>query len=160
MQKITACLWFDDRAEEAAKFYTSIFKNSKIKGITHYGKAGAKASGRPEGTVMTVLFELDGQEFLALNGGPHFKFSPAVSFIANCKNQKEIDELWRKLSAGGTPSVCGWLTDKFGVSWQINPANMSKMMLNKDPRKSERVMAAVLKMKKIDLKTLQKAYGE
>ena len=159
MQKITACLWFDDKAEEAAKFYTSIFKNSKIKGTTRYGKAGAKASGRPQGTVMTVLFELDGQEFLGLNGGPHFKFSPAISFIANCKNQAEIDKLWRKLSAGGEPGQCGWLTDKFGVSWQVVPANLGKMLLAKDSKKPERVMEAVLQMKKIDLKKLQKAYA-
>jgi predicted 3-demethylubiquinone-9 3-methyltransferase (glyoxalase superfamily) len=159
MQKITACLWFDDKAEQAVKFYASIFKNSKIKGTTRYGKAGAKASGRPEGSVMTILFELDRQEFLALNGGPHFKFSPAISFIANCKNQKEIDGLWRKLSAGAGPGQCGWLTDKFGVSWQIVPANMGKMMLAKDTAKSERVMEAVLRMKKLDLKTLEKAYA-
>jgi len=158
MQKITACLWFDNKAEEAAKFYTSIFKKSKIKGTTRYGKAGAKASGRPEGTVMTVLFELDGQEFLGLNGGPHFKFSPAISFIANCKDQAEIDTLWRKLSAGGEPGQCGWLTDKFGVSWQIVPANFAKMLLAKDSKKPERVMEAVLQMKKIDLKKVQKAY--
>src|SRR5262245_49130807 len=151
MQKITACLWFDDRAEEAAKFYTSIFKNSKIKNTTRYGKAGAKVSGRAEGTVMTVLFELDGQEFLGLNGGPHFKFSPAISFIANCKSQQEIDELWQKLSAGGEPGQCGWLTDKFGVSWQIVPANIGEMMLNRENGKSEQVMAAILGMKKIDL---------
>ena len=158
MQKITPCLWFDNKAKEAVKFYTSILKNSKIKGTTRYGNAAAKASGRPKGSVMTILFELSGQEFLALNGGPQFKFSPAISFIANCKDQKEIDLLWRKLSAGGKPGPCGWLTDKFGVSWQIVPADLGKMMLDKDSRQSERVMGAMLPMKKLDLKTLQKAY--
>jgi len=144
MQKFTPCLWFDDNAEEAVKFYTSIFRNSKIKAVTHYGEAGAAASGRPKGSVLTVLFQLDGQEFLALNGGPHFKFSPAISFIANCGTQKEIDELWKKLSEGGETEQCGWLRDKFGVSWQIVPADIGKMMQDKDAEKTDRVMRAIL----------------
>jgi len=159
MQKITPCLWFNDNAEEAVKFYTSIFKNSKTKGIARYGEAGAKASGRPQGSVMTVSFELDGQEFLALNGGPHFKFSPAISFIANAKTQQEIDELWAKLSAGGTPGQCGWLTDKFGVSWQIVPILVGEMMLDKDNQKTDRVMEAILRMNKLGLEELEEAYG-
>jgi predicted 3-demethylubiquinone-9 3-methyltransferase (glyoxalase superfamily) len=152
MQKFTPCFWFDDNAEEAVKFYTSIFRNSKIKAVTHYGEAGAAASGRPKGSVLTVLFQLDGQEFLALNGGPHFKFSPAISFIANCGTQKEIDELWKKLSEGGETEQCGWLRDKFGVSWQIVPADIGKMMQDKDAEKTDRVMRAILQMSKIEIK--------
>ena len=158
MQKITPCLWFDDNAEEAVKFYVSVFKNSRVGSMTRYGEAGAKASGRPKGTVMTVIFQLDGQEFMALNGGPHFTFSPAISLIVNCKTQKEIDALWEKLSEGGEEVQCGWLTDKYGVSWQIVPTVLGKMMQDKDPKKSERVMAALLKMKKLDIKTLKRAY--
>ncbi len=160
MQKITPCLWFDDNAEEAVKFYTAIFRNSKIKTVTRYGKAGAQASGRPKGTVMTLLFQLDGQEFLALNGGPHFKFSPAVSFIANCKKQKELNALWKKLSAGGKEGHCGWLTDKYGVSWQIVPADIGEMMKTKDAGQAERVMRAILQMKRLNIKTLKKAYQQ
>ena len=157
MQKITPMLWFDSEAEEAARFYTSIFDDSKIETITHYGDAGAQASGRPKGSVMTVEFEIEGQKFVGLNGGPQFKFSEAVSFVVNCKSQKEIDELWAKLTAGGgQPSVCGWLKDKFGLSWQIVPAKMGELMEG-DARKSERVMAALMKMGKIDLETLEKA---
>lgn len=158
MQKFTPCLWFDDNAEEAVKFYTSIFRNSKIKAVTHYGEAGAAASGRPKGSVLTVLFQLDGQEFLALNGGLHFKFSPAISFIANCGTQKEIDELWKKLSEGGETEQCGWLRDKFGVSWQIVPADIGKMMQDKDAEKTDRVMRAILQMSKIEIKKLKEAY--
>lgn len=158
MQRITACLWFDDNAEEAATFYTSIFRNSKIKTVTHYGEAGSKASGRPVGSVMTVAFQLDGQAFLALNGGPHFTFSPAISFIANCKTQREIDELWNKLSVGGTIEQCGWLKDKFGVSWQIVPASIGKMMQDTADGRADRVMGAILDMKKIDMDTLTRAY--
>jgi len=158
MQKFTPSLWFDDNAEEAVKFYTSIFRNSKIKAVTHYGEAGAAASGRPKGSVLTVLFQLDGQEFHALNGGPHFKFSPAISFIANCGTQKEIDELWKKLSEGGETEQCGWLRDKFGVSWQIVPADIGKMMQDKDAEKTDRVMRAILQMSKIEIKKLKEAY--
>lgn len=162
MQTITPCLWFEDKAEEAANLYVSIFfamgRTSKIKSITRYGEAGAKASGRLKGSAMTVAFELDGQEFLALNGGPMFKFSPAVSFIVNCKTQQEVDELWEKLSAGGEEQPCGWLKDMYGLSWQIVPTALGEMMQDKDGRKSERVMQAVLQMKKIDIGRLQQAY--
>jgi predicted 3-demethylubiquinone-9 3-methyltransferase (glyoxalase superfamily) len=160
MQRITPCLWFDDNAEEAAKFYVSIFPNSRIGTVTRYGDAGAKASGRPKGTVMTVTFRLDGQEFMALNGGPVFSFSPAISFIVNCKTQKELDRFWNKLSAGGKEVECGWLTDKYGVSWQIVPAVLGKMMQNKDAKKTERVMSALLQMKKLDIAALQQAYRQ
>src|SRR5262245_21924173 len=147
MQRIVPCLWFDDRAEEAANFYVSIFKGSKVKTVTRYGPSGSTASGRPEGTVMTVAFVLEGQEFLALNGGPVFQFSPAISLIVNCRSQRELDAIWEKLSEGGDPDAqqCGWLKDKYGVSWQIVPASIGKMMQGKDPKKSERVMKAVLK---------------
>jgi predicted 3-demethylubiquinone-9 3-methyltransferase (glyoxalase superfamily) len=159
MNPVTPCLWFDGNAEEAAKFYTSIFKNSKIKSITTYGKAGAEASGQPEGTVMTVAFQLDGQDFLALNGGPEFKFSPAISFIANCDTQQELDDLWEKLSAGGEKGPCGWLTDPFGVSWQIVPRILGEMLQGKDVEKSEQVMKALMQMRKIDIETLKQAYA-
>jgi len=160
MQKITPFLWFDDKAEEAVKFYTSIFKNSKILGMTRYGDEGAKAAGRPKGSVMTVAFKLEGQEFTALNGGPVFTFSPAISFVVNCKTQKEVDELWEKLSEGGEKDQCGWLKDMYGVSWQIVPIVLGKMLQDKDPKKSKRVMEAMLKMDKIDIKTLKKAYEQ
>jgi len=160
MQKITPFLWFDDQAEEAVNFYTSIFKNSKILGMTRYGDEGAKAAGRPKGSVMTVAFKLEGQEFTALNGGPVFTFSPAISFVVNCKTQKEVDELWEKLSEGGEKDQCGWLKDKYGVSWQIVPIVLGKMLQDKDPKKSKRVMEAMLKMDKIDIKTLKKAYEQ
>ncbi len=160
MQRITPCLWFNDNAEEAAKFYVSIFPNSRMGTITRYGEAGAKASGRPKGTVMTVTFRLDGQEFMGLNGGPVFSFSPAISFVVNCKTQKELDRFWNKLSAGGQEVECGWLTDKYGVSWQIVPAALGKMMKDKDVRKTERVMSALLQMKKLDIDTLQRAYRQ
>jgi predicted 3-demethylubiquinone-9 3-methyltransferase (glyoxalase superfamily) len=158
MQKITPMLWFDNQAEEAARFYTSIFKNSKVKTITRYGDAGAKASGRPKGSVMTVDFEIEGQEFVGLNGGPIFKFSEAISFVVNCETQKEIDELWAKLTAGGgQPGPCGWLKDKFGLSWQVVPTVLSELMQDKDPKKAERAMAAMLKMTKLDIKALEQA---
>jgi predicted 3-demethylubiquinone-9 3-methyltransferase (glyoxalase superfamily) len=160
MQKITPFLWFDNQAEEAVKFYTSIFKNSKIKSVTRYGEAGAEVSGRPKGTVMTVTFELEGQEFIALNGGPHFTFSPAISFIVNCEKQEEVDELWEKLSEGGEKEQCGWLKDKYGVSWQIVPTVLGGMLQDKDPNKSEKVMEALLQMGKIDIKTLKQAYEQ
>ena len=159
MEKLTTCLWFDNNAEEAAKFYTSIFKNSEITGITYYGHAGSKASGKPEGTVMTVTFQLDGQEFIALNSGPVFKFSEAVSFIVNCQTQEEINYYWEKLSDGGDEKArqCGWLKYKFGLSWQIVPSVLGEMLQDKDAEKSERVMSALMKMKKLDIKTLQQA---
>jgi predicted 3-demethylubiquinone-9 3-methyltransferase (glyoxalase superfamily) len=160
MQKITPCLWFNDKAEEAVSFYTSILKNSKIETITRYGDAGAEASGRPKGTVMTVSFELDGQKFMALNGGPHFTFSPAISFMANCKTQEELDELWKKLSEGGATEQCGWLRDKYGVSWQIVPTVIEEMLQDKDPETAERVMKAILQMEKIDIETLKQAYRQ
>lgn len=159
MKTFTPCLWFDGQAEAAAEFYTSIFKNAKITGISRYGKAGAQASGRPEGSVMTVAFQLDGQDFLALNGGPEFKFSPAISFIANCDTQQELDDLWEKLSEGGEKGPCGWLTDPFGVSWQIVPRILSEMTQDEDGAKSERVMKALMQMGKIDIATLEHAYG-
>jgi len=157
-QKITPFLWFDDNAEEAVKFYVSIFKNSKIGRMTRYGEEGAKVSGRPEGTVMTIAFQLEGQTFAALNGGPHFKFTEAISLVVNCKTQKEVDELWEKLSEGGEEGQCGWLKDKFGLSWQIVPTVLSKMLQDKDPKKSERVMQALIQMRKFDIKRLKQAY--
>ena len=157
MQKIHPMLWFDSQAEEAARFYTSTFKNSKIKTIARYGDAGAKASGQPKGSVMTVAFEIDGEEFVALNGGPQFRFSEAISLVVNCRSQEEIDELWSKLTAGGgEPGPCGWLKDKFGLSWQIVPAKMDDLMKG-DPAKSERVMAALMQMHKIDVAALERA---
>jgi predicted 3-demethylubiquinone-9 3-methyltransferase (glyoxalase superfamily) len=158
MQKINPCLWFDDKAEEAAKFYVSIFKNSKLGNITRYGEAGAEVSGRPTGSVMTVTFEIEGQEFVALNGGPHFKFSEAISFMVKCETQKEIDEMWEKLSQGGKEGQCGWLTDKYGLSWQIVSPVWDEMLRDKDVKKSERVMKAILQMSKPDIKTLKQAY--
>jgi len=162
MQKITPFLWFDGKAEEAANFYTSVFKNSKIVSIARYGDEAAKASGMPKGTAMTVAFELDGQKFVALNGGPHFKFTEAVSFVVNCKTQDEVDHYWEKLSAGGDEKAqqCGWLKDKYGLSWQIVPTVMVEMLQDKDPKKSGRVMQALLKMKKLDIKTLKQAYEQ
>jgi predicted 3-demethylubiquinone-9 3-methyltransferase (glyoxalase superfamily) len=154
MQKITPFLWFDGKAEEAANFYTSIFKNSKIGDIRRYGEAGPG----PAGTVMSASFELDGQEFIALNGGPQFTFSPAISFFVNCKTQEEVDELWEKLSAGGEKIQCGWLKDKYGLSWQIIPDALGKMLSDPDPQKSQRVMKAMMQMKKIDIKGLKQAY--
>jgi predicted 3-demethylubiquinone-9 3-methyltransferase (glyoxalase superfamily) len=159
IQKITPHLWFEDNAEEAAKFYTSIFKNSRVIGITHYGESAAEVSGRPKGTVMTVTFELEGQQFIALNGGPIFKFSPAISFLVSCETQQEVDSLWEKLSEGGQEEQCGWLKDKFGVSWQIVPTILGEMIHDKDANKSERVIKAFLQMKKIDIQSLQKAYA-
>ena len=158
MQKINPCLWFDDKAEEAAKFYVSIFKNSKLGNITRYGEAGAEVSGRPKGSVMTATFEIEGQEFVALNGGPHFKFSEAISFMVKCETQKEIDEMWEKLSQGGEEGQCGWLKDKYGLSWQIVSPVWDEMLRDKDVKKSERVMKAILQMTKPDIKTLKQAY--
>ena len=160
MQKIAPCLWFDDKGEEAANFYVSIFNNSKVGRIAHYGEAGAEVSGRPKGTVMTVEFQIEGQEFLALNGGPIFKFTEAISFVVNCETQEEIDEMWEKLSKGGEKGQCGWLKDKYGLSWQIAPPLLGEMLQDKDPKKSERVMKAMLQMTKIDIKTLKQAYEQ
>ena len=160
MKKITPCLWFDNQAEEAVNFYVSIFKKSRIVSVARYGEAGAKASGRPEGTVMTVAFQIEGQEFLALNGGPQFKFTEAISFIVNCKTQKEIDEFWKKLSEGGEEGPCGWLKDRYGMSWQIVPTVLAEMLQDKDTRKSEKVMQAMLQMKKLDTKGLKQAYEQ
>jgi predicted 3-demethylubiquinone-9 3-methyltransferase (glyoxalase superfamily) len=157
MQKITTFLWFNDKAEEAANFYCGIFKNSSVSATTRYGAAAAKASGRPEGSIMTVAFRLDGQDFTALNGGPHFKFTEAISLVVNCETQAELDMFWEKLSAGGEPSHCGWLKDKYGLSWQIVPAMLSKMLSDADAAKSARVMQAVLWMKKLDITALQEA---
>jgi predicted 3-demethylubiquinone-9 3-methyltransferase (glyoxalase superfamily) len=160
VQKITPCLWFDNQAEEAANFYVSIFRNSKIGNITRYGEAGAKVSGRPKGSVMTVTFEIEGQEFVALNGGPHFTFSEAISFMVKCETQKEIDEMWDKLSQGGEKGQCGWLKDKYGLSWQIVSPVWDEMLRDKDVKKSERVMKAILQMTKPDIKTLKQAYEQ
>lgn len=160
MKGITPCLWFDNQAEEAARFYTTVFKNSRLGHITRYTESGAKVSGRPEGSVMTVEFELDGKKFLGLNGGPEFNFSEAVSFVVNCENQREIDEYWDKLSKGGSESVCGWLKDRFGVSWQITPTALPQMLRDEDPVKAEAVMTAMLGMKKINLGALERAYAE
>ena len=161
MQKITPHLWFEDNAEEAAKFYTSIFRNSKIIDITHYRESAAEVSGRPKGTVMTVRFEVEGQQFMALNGGPIFKFSPAISFVVSCETQEDIDNLWEKLSeGGGEVQQCGWLKDKYGISWQIVPTVLGEMMQDKETEKSERVIKALLQMKKIEIEGLRKAYEE
>jgi len=158
MQRITPFLWFDGRAEEAAKFYTSIFKNSKMGKIARYDEAAAKASGRPKGSVMTVEFRLAGQDFVALNGAPHFKFTEAVSFVVHCKTQREVDYFWEKLSAGGKEVQCGWLKDKFGLSWQIVPAELGRLLSDRDAAKSQRVMQALLQMVKLDIKRLKQAY--
>ena len=158
MHHITPCLWFDSQAEEAAKFYVSIFKHSKIGQITRYGEAGANVSGRPKGSVMTVTFEIEEQEFVALNGGPLFKFTEAVSFMVKCRTQKDIDEMWEKLSEGGEPGPCGWLKDKYGLSWQIVAPEWEEMMRDKDPKKTERVMKAILHMTKPDIEALKQAY--
>jgi predicted 3-demethylubiquinone-9 3-methyltransferase (glyoxalase superfamily) len=162
MQKISSCLWFDDQGEEAAKFYTSIFKDSKIGDVTRYGKEGYEIHGREEGTVMTVEFEIEGQKFLALNGGPIFKFNEAISFQVYCETQEEVDYYWEKLSEGGDEKAqqCGWLKDKYGVSWQIVPTILIKMLKDKDSEKSQRVMKAMLQMHKLDISTLKKAYDE
>jgi predicted 3-demethylubiquinone-9 3-methyltransferase (glyoxalase superfamily) len=161
-QKITPCLWFDSNAEDAVNFYISIFENSKIVNVARYGESGAEASGRPKGSVMTVIFQLDGQEFMALNGGPYFKFTEAISLIVNCKTQEEVDYFWEKLSEGGDEKaqMCGWLKDKYGLSWQIVPTVLGEMMQDKDPKKSDRVMKAILQMKTIDIQTLKKAYDQ
>lgn len=153
MQKITPFLWFDDKAEEAANFYVSIFKNSKIHSVSRYGEAGPG----PRGSVRTVDFDLDGQAFIALNGGPLFTFSPAISFLVDCKTQQEVDDLWDKLSAGGDQMQCAWLRDKYGVTWQIVPRVLRELIEDKDPVKSQRVVKAMMQMVKIDIEALQRA---
>ena len=162
VQKITPCLWFDNQAEEAAKFYVSLFENSAMGAVTRYRKEGFEVHGRPEGSVLTVSFRLEGQEFTALNGGPHFKFSEAISFVVRCETQTEVDRYWDKLGDGGDQRAqqCGWLKDKYGVSWQIVPAALFEMMSGTDRIKSERVMRAVLQMKKLDVAALRRAYEE
>ena len=156
MQKITPFLWFDGRAEEAANFYVSLFKNSRVLSVTRYGDAGPG----PKGTVMIATFQLDGQRFFALNGGPQFTFSPAISFLVNCETQEEVDELWEKLSEGGERNQCGWLKDKYGLSWQIVPSVLGELMQDKDAEKSKRVMKAMLQMDKLDIKRLTQAYDQ
>src|SRR5215472_9651132 len=155
MQKITPFLWFDDKAEEATHFYVSLFKNSKIDSVSRYGDAGPG----PKGKVMTVAFQLNGQQFTALNGGPLFKFTEAISLMVNCETQQEVDELWDKLSAGGEKSRCGWLKDKYGLSWQIIPTALGKLMSDPDREKAGRVMQAMMQMDKIDIKLLEQAYA-
>jgi predicted 3-demethylubiquinone-9 3-methyltransferase (glyoxalase superfamily) len=156
MQKITPFLWFDNQAEEAVNFYTSIFKNSKFGSITRYGEGGPGS----EGTVMTATFQLEGQEFIALNGGPQFKFTEAISFSVDCETQEEVDYYWERLSEGGEEQPCGWLKDKYGLSWQIIPSVLGEMLNDPDPAKSQRVMEAMLQMKKIDIETLRQAYEQ
>ena len=156
MQKIVPFLWFDGKAEEAMNFYVSIFKNAKVISVSHSGEAGPG----PKGTVMSATFQLDGQQFIALNGGPQFSFSPAISFFVNCETQEEVDELWEKLSAGGKKERCGWLKDKYGVSWQIIPTALGKLLSDPDPAKSKRVMMAMLQMQKIEIEGLMQAYGQ
>jgi len=156
MQKITPFLWFDTQAEEAAKFYASVFPNSKILKTARYGEAGPG----PKGSVMTVEFELAGQRMIALNGGPHFKFTEAISLSVDCKDQKEVDRYWTRLSQGGQESMCGWLKDRYGLSWQINPSILGKLLSDKDAKKAKRVMEAMLKMKKIDIAALNAAAKE
>lgn len=156
MQKITPFLWFDTQAEEAMNFYVSIFKNSKVLKVARYGDAGPG----PKGSVMTASFQLDGQNFVALNGGPHFKFTEAISFVINCKNQEEVDYYWEKLTEGGEESMCGWLKDKYGLSWQVVPTALEELFSLKDPAKVNKAMQAMLKMRKLDIKTLKQAAGE
>jgi predicted 3-demethylubiquinone-9 3-methyltransferase (glyoxalase superfamily) len=155
MQKITPFLWFNDNAEEAINFYVSVFKNSRILNTRRYGEAGPG----PKGSFMTGTFEIEGQQFMALNGGPHYSFTPAISLFVNCETEKEVDELWDKLLAGGQPQRCGWITDKFGLTWQIIPKQLGDMLGDPDPGKSQRVMKAMLQMVKIDLEKLKKAYN-
>jgi len=155
MQKITTCLWFDNNAEEAVNLYTSIFKNSKVLEVARYGEGGPG----PEGSVLTMRFQLDGVELMALNGGPAFKFTEAISLSVDCQSQEEVDDLWEKLTKGGSEDQCGWLKDKFGLSWQIVPRALPELLGDPDPEKSKRVMEAMFKMKKIDIKALQEAYA-
>jgi predicted 3-demethylubiquinone-9 3-methyltransferase (glyoxalase superfamily) len=156
-QRITPFLWFDTQAEEAANFYVSIFKNSRIKGVARYDGEAAQAAGRPKGSVMTVQLEFDGQDFVALNGGPLFKFTEAISFVVNCETQDEIDHFWKELSAGGQEVQCGWLKDRFGVSWQIVPSALPRLLSDLDRERSQRVMRAMLSMRKIEIDELERA---
>lgn len=158
MKKLTHCLWFDTEAEEAAKFYTSIFKDGKILGKNFYPNTGQETHGMPAGTVMTVPFEIGGQEYLALNGGPIFKHNESFSIMVNCENQEEIDYYWEKLSEGGEKSQCGWLKDRYGISWQITPTILGEMMMDRDPERVKRVMAAFMQMQKYDIAKLRQAY--
>jgi predicted 3-demethylubiquinone-9 3-methyltransferase (glyoxalase superfamily) len=156
-QRITPFLWFDHQAEEAAAFYVSIFDHSRITSVNRYDDEGSRAAGRLKGSVMTVAFELDGQQFTALNGGPHFKFTEAISLVVHCQTQEEVDHFWEKLSAGGQEVQCGWLKDRFGLSWQVVPKILPELLMNKDPQKAQRAMAAMLKMKKLDIAALKRA---
>jgi len=158
-QKITPCLWFDAQAEEAANFYVSIFKNSRIRTISRYGKEGFEIHGRKAGSVMTVEFDIEGQTFVALNGGPHFKFNEAVSFQVHCKTQEDVDYFWGKLTEGGEEGPCGWLKDKYGLSWQVVPTELLEMLMNPDTEKSQRVTKVFLQMKKFDIEKLRQAYA-
>ncbi len=160
MQKITPFLWFDDKAEEAVNFYASLFKNSRIVKMVRYGDEAAAASGRPKGSAMTIAFQLEGQDFTALNGGPHFKFTEAISLVVNCTTQAEVDTLWNALCAGGAESQCGWLKDKYGLSWQIVPTVVSEMLSSGDAAKAGRMMQALMQMKKLDIAALQRAYAQ
>jgi predicted 3-demethylubiquinone-9 3-methyltransferase (glyoxalase superfamily) len=156
MQTITPYLWFDGKAEEAMNFYVSVFKNSKVVRVTRYGDSGPG----PKGSVMSAIFQLNGQEFFALNGGPQFTFSPAISFFISCETQSEVDELWEKLSAGGAKNRCGWLTDKYGLTWQVVPTILNTLLQDKDPQKANRVMRAMMQMDKLDIAGLQRAYDQ
>ena len=157
LQRITPFLWFDSQAEEAANFYVSIFENARVREASRYDEAASTVSGRPKGSVMTVAFELDGQEFIALNGGPMFKFTEAISLVVNCETQAEVDHYWDKLTAGGQEVQCGWLKDQFGVSWQVVPTVLTELLQDKDPEKAKRVMAAMLQMKKLSIDGLKRA---
>jgi predicted 3-demethylubiquinone-9 3-methyltransferase (glyoxalase superfamily) len=158
MQKLYPCLWFDSQAQEAVDFYRGIFKSSNVSTITHYGASSAKASGQQEGSLMTIDFELNGQRYLALNGGSHFKFTPAISLVLHCETQDEIDHYWSQLGEGGSVMGCGWLTDKFGISWQIVPSMLDEVMRDKDPAKRDRFMAALVQMSKLEIAPLKQAY--
>ena len=160
MKTMTPCLWFDGQAEEAARFYVSIFADAKLGCVARYGEAAAQASGRPLGSVMTVMFTLEGRDFLALNGGPAYRFTPAISFMVGCETQAELDELWEQLSRGGELMDCGWLTDKYGVTWQIIPRALERMLQDPDAARVDRVMQALIRMKKLDLETLNQAYEQ
>lgn len=159
MQKISYCLWFDDQAEQAANFYVSVFKHGKIGNIARYTTEGFEYHGKPEGSVMTVEFELEGQKYVALNGGPQFTFNESISIVVNCESQGEIDHFWDKLSAGGEEGPCGWLKDKFGISWQVAPTILPEMLIDPNPQKVQRVTKAFLQMKKFDIEALKRAYN-